>query len=233
MKYILLLLVFISRTDLVTAQESMMPDVSPQYLDLLIAKAKENYPRFKWTEAKVNVAKAALIRAKMGYLDFFTFTYIYNPVNTVTIYDNNSNTSNNYNNNNILRGYQLGVYVNVGSALQRPIIVRQAREEYNVAKYDKSAVDMNLEAEVKLRYYTYLQQQNILKLKTKTVLDGDDILKNIKYKFEKSQVTFDSYNQILISTSVYTQEKIIAEAQVLIAKSSLEEIIGTNLENVK
>jgi outer membrane protein TolC len=232
MKHIfLIILLFTSAVS--QAQESMMNDVSYPYLEKLIATARENYPRFKWTSAKVNAAKAAATRAKLGYLDFFTFTYIYNPRNTVTIYDVNSNTYNNYNNNNILRGYQLGVYVNIGNAVQKPAIVKQAKEEYNVARYDKEAVDLNLDTEVKQRYFLYLQQMNVLKVRSRALVDADDLLKSMKYKFEKGQVTFENYNQVMLSRSVYAQEKVTAEAQLLIAKSSLEEIIGTKLENVK
>lgn len=233
MKYLLSSILAMAVSTFSFSQESMMGDVSYGYLDKLIVAARENYPKFKATQARVNAAKAAVSRAKLGYLDFFTFTYIYNPRNTVTIYDANANAYNNYNNNNILRGYQLGVYVNIGNAVQKPTIVRQAREEYNMAMYDKATVDLNLEAEVKQRYFTYLQQSNIVKLKARTLVDADDVLKNTKYKFEKGQVPFEDYNKVLINHSIYAQEKITAEAQMLIAKSALEEIIGTKLENVK
>jgi outer membrane protein TolC len=210
-------------------QESMMQDVSYQYLDKLINTAREYYPKYKQTAARVNIASAGVTKAKMSWFDVLNVAYIYNPNNTIGFYDNNTQTVR----NNIWNGYQVGLYLNAGSLLQKPSIVRQAKEELNAAIYDKQTIDMNLEAEVKRRYFLYIQAQNMLRLRTKTVIDGADMLKDAKYKFEKGQMTFDAYNEILIGSGQYAQDRIKAESDLLIAKANLEELLGTKLENVK
>jgi outer membrane protein TolC len=219
------------------AQQSMMQDVSMPYLDKLVEAARANYPKFKWSEAKVNVAKANVTRTKLSYLDVLTASYIYNPRNSVSLYTPTTTTgttgSGDVRNNNLIQGYQVGVFVNVGVLAQKPSQVRMAKEELNAARYDRDAMYLNLETEVKNRYFNYVQQTNMLKLSTKAVLDAESALTNMKFKFEKGQVTFDSYNQVLMSHANFTQQKIATEAAVLMAKASLEEILGTDLENIK
>jgi outer membrane protein TolC len=229
-----ILILFAANTS--NAQQSMMQDVSMPYLDKLVEAARANYPKFKWSEAKVNVAKANVTRTKLSYLDIITASYIYNPRNSVSLYNPTTTTTGggaDVRNNNLIQGYQVGLFVNVGVLAQKPSQVRMAKEELNAARYDRDAMYLNLETEVKNRYYNYIQQTNLLKVSTKAVLDAESALTNMKFKFEKGQVTFDSYNQVLMSHANFTQQKVAIEAAVLMAKASLEEIIGTDLENVK
>jgi outer membrane protein TolC len=225
MKYILLaVLLFSAVTN--KAQVSMMPDVSQAYLAKLIDTAKANYPKFKATAARVNASKAAYKKAKAGVYDFISLSYVYYPGNTYPVYGNNSIST-------ALNGYQAGVFLNVGSMLQKPATVTQAREEYKAVAMENETIELNIEQEVRKRYFTYLEYLNIVKIKVKAMGDVEDVQKHIKYKFEKGEVGFDIYNQALLSYSTYSQEKITAEASLLIAKSSLEELLGTTLENIK
>jgi outer membrane protein TolC len=134
---------------------------------------------------------------------------------------------------NAFSGYQVSIFLNVGSVLQKPSIIKGAKQEYRAAQADQEVIDGAVEQEIRKRYFTYIQANNVLKLKSKSMADADDVMKHIKYKFEKGEVSFDAYNQALLSNSTYSQEKINAEAAVLIAKTSLEEIVGTTLENIK
>jgi outer membrane protein TolC len=208
------------------AQVSMMEDVSQPYLDKLIEIGKANYPKFKYTTAKTAASKAAYDKAKWGVFDFATLGYVYSP-NMYNVYDQRGTY------NSSLNGYQVGLFLNVGSVLQKPSIIKGAKQEYIATQMDKEVIDLDVVQEIRKRYYTYIQQKNVLRLKSKAVADVDDMLKHVKYKFEKGEVTFDSYNQVLISVSSYSQEKINAEAAMLIAKSSLEQLLGTSLESIK
>jgi outer membrane protein TolC len=225
MEKVFYLLILLSLSFSSPAQVTIMNDVSPEYLNKLIAIARDYYPKFKWTTAKVNAQKASLDKTKRGTLDFISVNYVYYPGNTL-IYNGSGVTS-------ALNGFQAGVFVNVGSMLQKPATVKQAKEEYVAAQLDKEVVDLGLDQEIKKRYYTYVQMVNILKIKTLSLSDAQDVLKNVKYKFEKGEVTFDIYNQSLLSFSSYSQDKITAEANLLIAKSSLEEMLGVPLESIK
>src|SRR4051812_14093684 len=61
------------------AQESMMQDVSPAFVERLVATARANYPKFKWTSAKVEAAQVNVNRAKLSWFDFLQVSYWYTP----------------------------------------------------------------------------------------------------------------------------------------------------------
>jgi len=207
------------------AQESMMQDISYPYLEKLIATARANYPKVKLYETRIDIAHAGVNRAKMSYFDILSFSYLYNP--------NNSGLVNPNINTNYLYGYQFGAFVNIGGILQKPAQVRQARGEEKAAEHEKEAYDLNLAAEVQQRYFTYIQELAVLRLRSQALLDAENMLRNIRYKFEKGEETLDNYNKTLVSYANYQGEKIQAEGAVLIARSRLEELLGTKLETIQ
>jgi len=204
----------------------MMGDVSMPYLEKLIEHARANNPKYRYTDAKVGSARAAYNKTKCGVFDFVTLSYVYLPQN-YSIYENNGTY------NAALNGYQIGVFLNVGSVLEKPATIKQAKQEYLASKADKEFIDQELEQEVRRRYFLYIQQSNILRIKAGALTDADDVMKHVKYKFEKGEVSFEVYNQALLSYSNYSQEKITAESAVLIARTNLEQLVGTPLDNIK
>ncbi|NNU33334.1 TolC family protein [Mucilaginibacter sp. S1162] len=92
---------------------------------------------------------------------------------------------------------------------------------------------VTLTTEVKKRYYLYLQRVAELKLQIRALTETGNSLKDFKFKFEKGEETFDSYNKVQVQYSEHQQTKVQAEANVFIAKADLEELLGTKIENVK
>ena len=219
-KYIFLTLFFFANVS--QAQESMMSEVSYPFLEKLIATAKANYPRVKSFEGKVNVAQYAVTKAKLDWFNVLTFTYLYSPTNTPTLL-NPTYTS----------GYQIGFATSIGNILQKPSAVKSSKAALKIAKDDQEEYNMNLEAIVKQRYFFYVQQQSILNWRTKDIANAEITVKDIKYRFEKGEQSFDNYNRAQEFYSNAIQAKIQAEGEFLIAKSSLEEIIGSKLEDIK
>jgi outer membrane protein TolC len=204
------------------AQESLSKDISYSYLEKLIAVSKANYPKNKMYDARLSVAENGVKRAKLSYFDIFSFSYLYSPNNnTATISPS------------FLGGYQFGFFANIGSFLQKPNQVKQAKGEYAAAQFDKQAFDLNMEAEVKKRYFTYIQKLAVLRVRSAAILDVESMMASIKHKFEKGEETLQNYNQVLITHSDHQQLIINAEGEVLIAKSSLEELLGQKLEDIK
>jgi outer membrane protein TolC len=206
-----------------TAQESIIGDAAPDYVEKLVAIARENYPKFKWTAAKTDIARINISKAKLSWFDFLQVSYGYTP----GFAGRENNTAPYYSPS------QIGIFMNVGNLLQKPAAVRIARAEYTVAGLDKQVVDLNIETMVRQRYYLYLKHLGILKLRTGMQSDASDLLKGLKYKFERGQVTFEIYNQAQLAYSSQVQEKITAESDMLISRSSLEELLGTKLENIR
>jgi len=221
MKYAVFLVLFLT-IHTSRAQESLSKDISYDYLDKLITICKKNYPKIKMFEARVNVAEHNVKRTRLSYFDIFSAGYLYSP--------NSSSTAGTA---SFLGGYQLGFFANVGSILQKPSLIKQAKGELAAAEYDKQAFDLNMEAEVKKRYFTYIQKVAVLRIRSGAALDVESMLTTIKHRFEKGEESLENYNKALILKSEYEQNIINAEGDLLSAKSSLEELVGQKLEDIK
>jgi outer membrane protein TolC len=206
------------------AQESMMTDVSYEYLDKLIAAAKANYPKVKAYERSIDIARLNVQKANLDWLNILSFIYLYNPAGTAG--QTTAQTS-------ILNGFQAGFSLSIGSILQKPGEIRAAKQQLRIAHLSQEEYNLNIEAIVQQRYFTYIQQKTLLSWKIKDLQNMENTLKDIRYKFEKGEETFENYNKAQTSYSSGVQTRIQAEGAFLLAKSSLEEIIGTKLDSLK
>jgi outer membrane protein TolC len=222
MRYAVFLIPLIFILHTAKAQESLSKDVSYEYLEKLITVCKTNYPKIKMYQARVAVTEYGIKKAKLSYFDIFNFSYLYSPNNnTATI----SPT--------VLSGYQLGFFVNIGAILQKPSLIKQAKGELAIAQFDKESFDLNMEAEIKKRYFTYIQKKAVYRVRSTAVLDIESMLSNVKHRFEMGQESLEKYNQMLVMQTDHSQNLLNAESEVLIAKSSLEELLGQKLEDIK
>ncbi len=205
------------------AQESMSSNISYPLLAKLIDTAKAYYPKYKVYQRRVNIAMLDLKKEKRGWFDALNFSFVYSPGSTTTLINNPS----------FLNGYQFGLGLNLGTLLQRPSTIKQSKEKLEIAKLDKNEYDLALEVDVKQRYFAYIQSSAVLRLVTRMALDAESISKELKYKFEKSEETFERYNKALIDEAQQKQKAIESEGNVLMAKARLEELLGKRLEDIK
>lgn len=70
-------------------------------------------------------------------------------------------------------------------------------------------------------------------MRAQSVDDAESILKIVKIKFEKGEETFEKYNQALLTFGNQNEGKIQNEANLLIAKADLEELLGQKLETIQ
>jgi outer membrane protein TolC len=220
-RYILFCFCFLL-SPLIQAQESVLTEISYPYLEKLIAAAKTNYPRVKVYESKTEIAKLAVKKARLDWFNIFTLTYLYSPNNSTTLV-----------NPTLLNGFQVGGFTSIGNIFQKPVVIKTAREDYNVAMLNQEEYLVNLEAMVKQRYYNYVQQKSILNWRVKTSEYAQSALNEIKHKFEKGEDGYENYNKAISYYSNTIQFKMEAEGAFLIAKSNLEELIGVKLESIK
>ncbi len=228
-KYIAIpVFVFIANISLAqeAAQESIIPNISETYIDKLIVSAKTHYPKAKTFEDRVAIARLNIQKAKLDWFNILNFNYIYSPGTSSGNVTTTTGLS-------YLSGYSLGVGTSIGNILQKPGLVKVAKEEYDIAKMNEEEYALNIATIVKQRYYIYIQQLSSLNWKTKNMENADGITKESKHKFEKGEITFDTYNSTYLAYSNSVQTKMDAEAAYLIAKSNLEEIIGAKLEDIK
>jgi len=199
-----------------------MTDISYVFLEKLIATAKENYPRMNSFEGRIKVAKTTVGQEQLSWLDAFSFSYIYNPNNTLDLAVPR-----------FFNGYQVAFNFNLSSILQKPGNVKQAKESVKLAQYDLEEYHLTLETEVKRRYFTYVQALSNLRLQTKLSSDALNVSNDVKTKFEKSEITYEQYTLMQMSYSGALQSKIAAESNFLIAKASLEELLTKKIEEIQ
>lgn len=228
-RYTLFILVILI-TSFANAQDSVIPDISYPYLDKLIASAKSHYPRVSVYKERTDIAKINISKAKFSWFDLFTFSYIYQPNNTLNYTIPSTTTTNN---RFLFNGYQAGVSINIGSILLKPDNIKAAKTELKIANDEQSEYLITLTADVKRMYFTYLLQQNLVRVQTQSYQDIQSSLKQAKYKFQKGEITFETYNAALLSASTRTEQKLQAETNFFIAKSELEAIVGEKLEDIK
>jgi outer membrane protein TolC len=208
------------------AQESMMSEVSYPFLEKLIATAKANYPQVKIRRQQVTIAENNYKQAKETWWDAFSLSYVYSPQTTFAVAAGGGLTS-------FISGYQFSVSYNLGNLLGKRYSIRNAKENLTVSQLEQESYNLNIELEVKKRYFTYLQQMAVMKLRTKASHDAESIFNQVKHQFENANETIDNYNRASLAHSENTQIKLDAETNFLIAKSSLEEILGQKLEDIK
>jgi outer membrane protein TolC len=208
------------------AQESMMSEISYPYLEKLIATAKANYPQVKIRRQQVTIAENNYKQAKETWWDAFSLSYVYSPQTTFAVAAGGGLTS-------FISGYQFSVSYNLGNLLGKRYSIRNAKESLTVSQLEQDSYNLNIELEVKKRYFTYLQQMAVMKLRTKASHDAESIFNQVKHQFENANETIDNYNRASLAHSENTQIKLDAETNFLIAKSSLEEILGQKLEDIK
>lgn len=205
------------------AQESLMSDYSPLYVQKLIAVAKENYPKSKAYELQVKMAKNNLLSEKTSWLEPFSFSYLVRQNNnTVDIV-----------NPQLLTGYQFGISLNPGALLKKPFNVKAAREEIKIAELQQNEYTLQLESEVTKRYMSYLQSLHTLKLQNKIVVDAESSFNDLKIKYQRSEITFQEYNLASTNLSNTYMSRVQAEANMITAKASLEELLVRKLEEIK
>jgi outer membrane protein TolC len=204
------------------AQETFINNVNFAYLDKLVAIAKKNYPEVKVRQSQVNAAHSNYNATKFAWLDGLTASYIYSPQNLV----NQAQPT-------IFKGYQLAITLSIGQLLKNPAVTNAAHETYKIAQYQQAEYMLNLEAQVRKLYFSYLSAMTELRLRSGAVTDAGSAVKQLKYSFQKGETTFQIYNEQL--NSYYNQNSFMVQAELATwtTKTNLEELLGVKLEDIK
>ncbi len=207
----------------IQSQESLFPELSYPFLEKLIYTAKQNYPRVKTFDRKINIANLNVQKARLSWLDFIAFSAFYSPSNSNSVTLTNTTYT----------GTQIGLYINFGLIASKPNAIKQSKEELAIAKLAAEEYLITIETDVKARYFRYMQALTTLKIRNQILIDVNAVYKQIKYKFERGEATFFDYSTALTQSAKQREEIIVVESTVLVAKSSLEELLGKKLEEIK
>jgi outer membrane protein TolC len=213
----------------VSAQESIIGDINYNTLEKYIMAAKENFPRKKILETRAEGIKTAITINNLSYLDLFNASYFYRPDKQAVLVTPGSTTASPYS----VNGFQFGATINLGTYLAKPWVGKRAKAEYKVAQLEVQEYNTTLALEVKRRYYAYVQQMAQLKINAQSVQDNKNVADNMKNRFERGEITLDTYNQSRINLASANSAKIQSEVSYLSAKDALEEVIGKPLSEIK
>jgi outer membrane protein TolC len=122
---------------------------------------------------------------------------------------------------------------NVGNLLGKVGSTKILKEELHIVEEDIAEYNLRLKAEVTQRYINYVVRQAVLSSKSKTAVETESLVKQVQYKFEKSEETLENYSRIINNYYAAIQSKLEAEGELLKAKSAIEELLGTPLESIK
>jgi outer membrane protein TolC len=225
-KFLFVLVVFVMLYKSSWAQQSILPNISEAYIARLVARAEANYPQVKSNQNKIDIAQSNIGKNRISYLDALTFSYIYQPQNFAINTAGNANQS-------YFNGAQAGIFFNLGNFLEKSYAIKQSKLEFEEANNEQNQYFLTLTNEIKKRYYTYVSGIANLKLQTEAALNQQNILNDVKHKFEKGEETFTNYTIAQSAVTVTLQAKIAAETNLLIAKADIEELLGEKLENVQ
>ncbi|MEI6584908.1 MAG: TolC family protein [Sediminibacterium sp.] len=219
-KLVVLLLFFFSAYNL-SAQESMMQDISNPFLAKLIDTATKYYPQVKVLQRRMNIAEINLRKTKLSWYDVLSVSAYYSPTNSSNI------------NMPTLTGFQVGFNVNIAALIQKPFLIKVAKEDVEISKLGQQEYTILLASDVKTRYIKYVQSATILRIQTGIAIEAESVLKDIRYKFEKGETIFENYSKALVFMSDNKKSVIDAESNFLVAKTSLETIIGKKLSEIQ
>jgi len=211
--------------------ESIYPDYSRTFVQKLLDTAEKNYPQVKIRAEQVKIANTTLGQAKAAWWEGISITpsYVYNPSNSINLFNSTGASTNFFN------GYQIAFTISLSSFITRPYVVRNARQAIEVAKYEEDMAKITLKTQVKHYYVLYLDAQAKLRLAIRATNDAQAFLAQVKHDFQAGLATANLtvYNSTLTAFNAQNVSKITAESAVLDAKNSLEELVGKRLEDIK
>jgi outer membrane protein TolC len=199
------------------AQESFVPDISYPYLQKLIDTAKKYYPQVRIRTTQTSIALTSYHQAQTSWFDIITPYYVYNSQRSIYL----------------LNGYQVSFSLNLGSLIAKPFLIHNAHQAVKVAQLQELDFNNTLEAQVKRLYFAYIEAKANLRILTKAVLDAQSNVEQLKYKYEKVEITLSEYSNAQALVYAQNSNKLMGELSFFNAKVGLEEVVGKRLEDIK
>jgi outer membrane protein TolC len=126
--------------------------------------------------------------------------------------------------------YFFGVTIPVGLIFSRGSEIRIAKENQAIAKDNREEAERTIIAEVKSKYRTYLNYQNMLAVQNIIVNDEQAVFLQVEKNFRDGKNSIDDYNSASKAFNVtilqQLQYKLIADQD----KVDLEQMLGMSLE---
>jgi outer membrane protein TolC len=129
--------------------------------------------------------------------------------------------------------YLVGLRLNLGTFVTNPIEAKRAREEYQASLSETDLQKVLLRNEIAKKLEAFKLAKKILKIKTQALEESSTLQQVIKQKFQKSEISFEEYNNSRLSHLQQTENKLTAESEFNVTKIDLETLIGVKIETIR
>ena len=191
------------------------------YLEKLITIAWESYPKNKSFDSKKAQAQQSVKLARSSWM---------NNVNMFTSFNSFNNAQSQ--NFTIVPNLGLGLSLNVGSVYSLPGKIKIAKEEVKITDNELNAQKLYIRAEVIARYNTMRLHLDLLKFQQQA---GEEMFMTttmVKEKFQRGEISIEEYNKAFAAYTVVMERAFTSQANYRTTKASLEELLGTTIENI-
>ncbi len=217
--FIILLILFAIKTNSQSGiQNQFGNDSTKAKLERCIELALEFYPDHKVYELYLKTAEEELSQTKMSWLNSFTLNWRYYPAS-----EDETRSS-------LLPSLGVGLSVNIGSILATPSKVTEAEQSVKIAENSIASKRNYLIAEVKRRFFRYLQNLEMLGVHSQSLDNAEMMYELITHKYENGEVGLEEYTKYSGLFQDARENFVKSRGDYMWAKSSLEELIGYEAE---
>jgi outer membrane protein TolC len=200
----------------------------------LVQLAWQNYPKNRSLQLSYEKAQTNVKFQRRSYLDNLNFNYTYNVQrqNANQQRDAQGNIVPQYV-NVVLPRLSFGLNLNLSSIFNRPLKVDMAKRELEMVDQSILQQKLFIRSQVLQLYQTYTLQLEVVKTLTTAAEDSYTLSVINKKNFENGILTADEYIRSINNHMQLVERQKTSELNMLIARTSLEEIIGVKLEEVE
>ncbi len=202
---------------------SVVEGDSVAFGEALVDLAWEHYPQNEAYKLEVLREKESISQARWDWLDGMN----------VSFNINEGNISNEINPNLFFPRYNFRFSISAGTFINLPSEVKQAKIRRDIAEENVSQQRLIIRREVLSRYYTYLYNINLLKLRHQSYQDVYSSYTSATQSFRRGEISIDEYNKALVAKDGAQEARYLAERELLLSRLLLEEVIGMSLNRAR
>lgn len=206
-------------------QSLFMPSVDDSLAlgEDLVQLAWENHPANEAVRFAVKQEDETITQARWDWLNDLSASFNLNEGNL-------NPEATGINTNVFFPRYNFRFSLSVGTFINTPSKIRHAKLGREIAEEMVDEQQLSMRREVLSRYYTYLYNINMLKLRMQAFQDVYSSYTSATQSFTNGEISLDEYNKALIARNQAQEARLEAERTVLLSKLSLEELLGMRLE---
>lgn len=189
----------------------------------LVLLAWENHPANEAIRYAVEQEEETITQARWDWLNDIGASFNLNEGN-LNPEATGSNT------NLFFPRYNFRFSLSVGTFVTTPSKIRRAKLGREIAEEMVDEQQLSMRREVLSRYFTYLYNINMLKLKMQASQDVYSSYTSATQSFTNGEISLDEYNKALIARNQAQEARLEAERTLLLSKLALEELLGMTLE---